>query len=203
MVPSSIPVYVPPQNSTYHPTVASQFVPPHSQAHKITEMHQLTRRRSEDIVTAMDCVTLWTWQSESTVEPTTRASWITSCSMTLCHGISTYRTTKSASMYTIYFVEKRNATNMMKSSHSKITMPILSPKWSHSLTQLANSSVWSWVIWFIILKDGWKIWWRQKKGVAWLSCYYWSTDSSVPSRLAKRIKQVRLPPNYSTDRRLG
>ncbi len=33
IVPSSIPVYVPPQHSTHDPTVASQFVPPHSQAH--------------------------------------------------------------------------------------------------------------------------------------------------------------------------
>ncbi len=33
IVPSNIPVYVPPQHSTHHPTVASQFVPPHSYAH--------------------------------------------------------------------------------------------------------------------------------------------------------------------------
>ncbi len=33
IVPSSIPVYVPPQHSTHHPTVSSEFVPPHSHAH--------------------------------------------------------------------------------------------------------------------------------------------------------------------------
>ncbi len=33
IVPPSIPVYVPPQQSTNHPAVASQFVPPNSHAH--------------------------------------------------------------------------------------------------------------------------------------------------------------------------
>ncbi len=33
IVPSIIPVYVPPQHSAHHPSVVSQFVPPHSQAH--------------------------------------------------------------------------------------------------------------------------------------------------------------------------
>ena len=33
IVPSSVPVHVPPHHSTNHPTVASQFVPPHSRAH--------------------------------------------------------------------------------------------------------------------------------------------------------------------------
>ncbi len=33
IVPPSIPVYVLPQHGTHHPTVASQFASPHSQAH--------------------------------------------------------------------------------------------------------------------------------------------------------------------------
>ncbi len=97
----------------------------------IVQVEQLTSTWTGDIVTAMDRVTLWTWQSASrikiqnTVEPITRTSWISSCNMTQCYGFSTYLISKSPSMYTTCFVEKHYATTMLKSCYSEITMLML------------------------------------------------------------------------------